>query len=56
MINFECSEINVIVLQPKKWSILNPKVYAEYKFSNHIHKICCITKLIQGFGHLKQSI
>ena len=39
MINFECSEINVLVLPPKKWSVLHPKLYAEYKDSDHIHKI-----------------
>ena len=39
MINLVCSEINVIVLPPKKWSFLHPKLYVEYKYSDHIHKI-----------------
>ena len=39
MKNFECSEINVLVLPPKKWSVLHPKLYAEYKDADHIHKI-----------------
>ena len=28
----KCSEINVIVLPPKKWKILYLKFYAEYKY------------------------
>ena len=39
MMNFECSEINFIVLPPKKWRILRPKLYGECKYSDHIHKI-----------------
>ena len=37
--NFECSEINVIGLTPKKWTILHPKSYAEYKYSDHTQNI-----------------
>ena len=38
-INFKGREINVIVLPPRKWSILHPKLYTEYKYLTHIHKI-----------------
>ena len=38
MINFGCSEINVILLPFEKWSVLHPKLYAECKYSDHIHK------------------
>ena len=36
--NFEYSEINVISFPPKKWIILHPKFYTEYKYSDHIQK------------------
>ena len=38
-INLKGSKINIIVLPPSKWSILHSKLYAEYKYSDHTHKI-----------------
>ena len=35
MKNFDRSEINVIGLSAKKWTVLHKKYYSEYEYSNH---------------------
>ena len=58
MENFECSEINVIALPPKKWTTLHPKFYAEYKYSDYTQKIFISFehRIIWEFEHLKHSL
>ena len=37
--NFECSEINGVVLPNKKWATFDPNLYIVYKCSDHIKNI-----------------
>ena len=57
MKNFECSEVNIIVLPRKKRIILHPKFYAEYKHLDKTQKSSLVlSTLFNLIDHLERAM